>query len=264
MSVFDDDDSQPFDAQAVVNDIYSSVDFAPGSNDAADLAAKNPEDRAQFIADLTAQRDRRAAPTDRAPDGVRPAPSSRFGESAPASIAPFGEVFTGADVGNLDSTAGKGFQFRLGEALKAIRRQGAGRGLSGTNRVWQALQDQATGMADSFYNEDFGRELAGYTTRRDTHMGNEQARYGSQRSNRLDDFGIFTDARNFDRSVLVDDRNFNRGVVERDRDFGRTLTNDAWGRGADLWNMNRTDQNDAFTQNLSLEELRRRYAPRPA
>lgn len=53
----------PFDAAAEVAKIFAGSGFGAGSTDVANLAGKNPEDRAKFIADLTKQRDLRAAPT---------------------------------------------------------------------------------------------------------------------------------------------------------------------------------------------------------
>lgn len=50
-----------FDAAAEVNKIFAGSGIAPGESDIANLAAKNPADRAQFLSDLTAQRDRRAS-----------------------------------------------------------------------------------------------------------------------------------------------------------------------------------------------------------
>lgn len=58
-----DDPNAPFNPQDEVAHIFSGSGFNPGETDIANLAGKHPEDRAQFIRDLTAQRDVRAAPT---------------------------------------------------------------------------------------------------------------------------------------------------------------------------------------------------------
>lgn len=52
-----------FDAAAEVNKIFAGSGMAAGETDVANLAGKNAEDRNKFLADLTAQRDLRAAPT---------------------------------------------------------------------------------------------------------------------------------------------------------------------------------------------------------
>lgn len=182
---------------------------------------------------------------------------------APAPIAAFGETFTAPTAEQ--AKASGGFQFRLGEALQAIRRGGTAKGLTGTNQVWSALQDRATGLADAYYQSDFNNALAGFETRRGTHFMNEEGRFNSERANRGDTWGQSTDVfgmgrtnRMDDRAIYVDDRNYNRGVLESDRTFDRTLTNDAWGRGADLFNFNRANRQDDFSEAVTLEELRQR------
>ena len=52
-----------FNASAEIAKIFGGSGISAGETDAANLASKNPEDRAKFLADLTAQRDRRTAAT---------------------------------------------------------------------------------------------------------------------------------------------------------------------------------------------------------
>lgn len=187
---------------------------------------------------------------------------------APQSIQPFTRTFTAPTMD--DVTKSEPFRFRLGEALQAIERGGLAKGTFGTNQTWKALQEQASGMAGDEYARQYDRKLGEFLTERDIWNQNEQNRFGSQRTNRMDDRGIFEDDRNFSRGVFESDRGFGRLLnrdarsdFESDRGFGRQIDLDTWGRGLDVWNLNRTDRQDAFNNDITLQDLLQRYRPRP-
>jgi hypothetical protein len=148
-----------------------------------------------------------------------PAPSSGgFSSGAPASISPF--TFDPSSVGKSDA-----FKFRFDKALEALQRTGASRGSYFSPQTWKAIEAEASGQASQEYGAEFGRQF-------DTHRWNEENRYNSQRSNRLDDFGIYDTNRRFDRGVYEDDRNFGRGVYQDDRNFDYGKNRDTMG---DYW-----------------------------
>ena len=169
---------------------------------------------------------------------------------APQSIQPFGQQFTAPTLDEVRNSPG--FQFRLGEAMQAIERSGLAKGTYFTNRTARAMQGQASDLASAEYDKLFNQKMGGLTTNRDTHFLNEGGRYDSERANRLDDFGMFDTNRKFDF-----------GVMDSNRNFGRATTNDQWGRGVDLWGMNRQTGLDQFNQGATIAELINRYTPRP-
>lgn len=273
-SIFDDDDSQPdFDAEAEVNRIFGGSGMAAGETDAANLAAKNPEDRAQFIADLTAQRNLRAASnggnggsaSPSSGGGTSGGPSVPQGSGAPQSIQPFTREFNAPTI---DSVRNSGtFQFRLGEAINAIKKAGLAKGTFFTNQTAKALEEQASGIGSDEYDKQYDRSMGEFLTGRDTHFLNEEGRYGSQRTNRVDDWGQATDIFGMGRTNRMDDNTIrlsDQSILDSNRGFDRLMQNDQWGRGADLWNMNRTDRQDDFSNNLTIEQMRNQYRPRPS
>ena len=184
--------------------------------------------------------------------------------AAPAPMQAFGETFTAPDPQK--SRESPGFQFRFDQAMEAIERSGLAKGNYFTNAVSQGLQEQGANIADTYYDQDYGRALSDYTTRRDTHNQNEGNRfdseranrgdswgqetdtYGMTRTNRMDDRGIFEDDRNFGRSVYTDDRNFGRSVYQDDRNFNRGVYVDDrnYGRGVLESDRNYGMQRDEF------------------
>ncbi len=176
-------------------------------------------------------------------------PPMRLGDArgpggGPPPIRPYGQTFAAPTLA--DVRASPGFQFRLGEALQAIERSGLAKGTYFTGQTARALQGRAADLAADEYHNLFGQQLAGYETNRYTHFRNEDGRYGSQRTNRMDDVGIADANRRFDFDVM-----------DRNRNFGRALTTDQWGRGTDVWNMDRTDTNDEWDRYYRGKALER-------
>ena len=207
------------DDASIIGGLASKYGIGAGETDLANLHGKNPEDRAAFIAALDAQYARRAAPSGGG-GGSAPAQSASggFSSGAPQSIQPFS--FDPSSVGKSDA-----FKFRFDKALEAIKRVGVAKGSYFNPQTWKAAEDEASGLASQEFGNEFDRQFQ-------THDWNETNRYNSQRSNRLDDFGMFDTNRRFDRSVYQDDRNFGRGVFENDRNFDYGKTRDTMG---DYW-----------------------------
>lgn len=220
----------PEDA-ALLQQMAAQYNINPGETDAANLALKNPEDRDQFLRDLNAQFQLRAAsnggpreeeqgysfapqqvaaPAQSAPQNIPIGP-------APQSIQPYQPFsFDPSQVGQSDA-----FKFRFDKAMQAIQRSGAAKGTLLTNQTLAALQREASGLASQEYDAEYGRQANTYDLNRGTHQFNEQGRYDSQRANRLDDYSFMDTDRTFNRGVYEDDRNFGRGVLESDRAFNR-------------------------------------------
>jgi hypothetical protein len=170
---------------------------------------------------------------------------------APNAMQPFNRQFTAPTMAEVQGS--EPFKFRLGEAVNVIKRAGLASGNFLTNNTAKALQEQASGIASEEYGKEYGRRWNEYTGAADIHFQNEGNRYSSERTNRTDDFGIFDTNRKFDF-----------GVLDSNRNFDRTLTNDNWGRGVDLWTMNRGNRQDDFTETVTIGELLERLRPRPA
>lgn len=123
-----------------------------------------------------------------------------------------------------------GFQFRLGEGMKALQRSAAAKGTLLTGGTLKGMNDYAQSSASQEYGNTYNRAYNEYDTRRTDFLTNEANRYRSEaqnlgmnwginsdyfnmgRANRMDDFGIFNTNRNYDFGVFDSNRNFSRGL----------------------------------------------------
>lgn len=210
---------------------------------------------------------------------------------APDQRAPSYPGFTAPTVD--EARQDPGWQFRLKEALQALERSAAAKGSYLTPNTMQGLMEISQGMAgdeygnvygrrfnewgtgyDRLVGEDetaFGRGLTTYgtnrgnqkdlfDTRRDIWETNEGNRFGSGRTNRMDDLSILTGNRQYalgsrglDLQALAGDRNYalgNRGLdlSNRQFEFGSDLANRQFdfGRDQDAWSRRRSGYLDDF------------------
>lgn len=123
------------------------------------------------------------------------------------------------------------YQFKVSELTKGVNRGAAARGLSFTNAARQELGDRLNGLASTELDAEYGRQAGAFDR----------------------NFGTFDSNRNFAANRA--DTGWNQA---------RTDVNDQWGRGSDLWSMNRTDRQDQFDNNYRLSDLVLARRPRPA
>ena len=220
-----------------------------------------------------------------------PAPSSiqPFGEQftyadflAPERRAPGYASYRPTTVSDLE--ADPSWKLRLSEAQKALERSAAASGSYLTPNTMQAItrnsqdyasnefgnvdtrrfRDWGTGYnrlrdedADSFsrdlstYGTNRGNQSENFDRRRSIFETNEQNRYNSQRTNRMDDFGIVTGDRNFglaNQNMDLLNRQFD---FTKDRDaFDRTRT--SYLDDFNMW----TDRDDEYAlRGYKLAEL---------
>ncbi|WP_186083823.1 hypothetical protein [Burkholderia gladioli] len=86
-----------------------------------------------------------------------------------------------------EAQATPGYQFTLGQGLKAAQNSASARGLGSSGAAIKGAESYATGLADSTYNDVFNRDLSAYTTNRNNALGNFTTNYGvaSDNVNRL-------------------------------------------------------------------------------
>lgn len=178
-----------------------------------------------------------------------PAPSLPSRPGAPRSISPWTEIFQGTAPNPLrpweqkfnaptvdEATNSPGFQFRLGEGIKALQRSAAARGTLLTGGTLKGLMQYAGDEASKEYQNVYNRSVGEYESERQNFLGNEANRYGnevdrynrqlgeydirrqnfltnegnrfnSERSNRLDDFNIDSSYFQMGRQNRLDDFN---------------------------------------------------------
>jgi len=135
-----------------------------------------------------------------------------FTQLAPQSIQPFTAQFSAPTMQQAEQSPG--FQFRLGEGLKALQRSAAARGTLLTGGTLKSLTDYAQGSASQEYDKVYGRAMGEYGQQFGIHQWNEGSRFDSQRQNRADDYGMFANDRGFNFGVFTDARNDRRRVED--------------------------------------------------
>lgn len=189
--------------------------------DVEDFLRRNPGDEHRVMSALV-----------KSPQGggeaSAPSSSGASYEGAPRAIQPYTPFsFDASSVGT-----SKPFTFRYDKAIEAVKRLGASRGTYFNPQTWKAVEAEASGLAADEVNNEYSRQADTYDRNFGTHAWNEEGRYNSERTNRVDDWGFMDGDRRFNRGVYEDDRNFNRGVLESDRGFGyqqgRDKVNDTW------------------------------------
>lgn len=122
---------------------------------------------------------------------------------SPDPLAPWTETFTAPTAEQALSSPG--FQFRLGEGLKAIERSAAAKGTLLTGGTQKGLQGYGQDMASQEYGNVYNRAYNEYDTRRTNFLQNEANRYNSQRGNLQDQWGINSDYFDMGRANRLDD-----------------------------------------------------------
>lgn len=86
-----------------------------------------------------------------------------------------------------EAAATPGYQFTLGQGLKAAQNSASARGLGASGAALKGASAYATGLADSTYGDTFNRALATYSTNRGNALSNFGTNYGvaSDAVNRL-------------------------------------------------------------------------------
>lgn len=150
---------------------------------------------------------------------------------SPDPLKPWEEQFNAPTAE--DAINSPGFQFRLGEGLKALERSAAAKGTLLTGGTMKGLTDYSQNKASEEYGNVYNRAYNEYDTKRQNFLQNEANRYNSQRSNLNDQWGINSDYFNMGRVNRLDDfnifdtsRKYNFGVMDSNRNFGRNLNND--------------------------------------
>jgi len=132
-------------------------------------------------------------------------PSLPTSGPAPKPLQPWTETFTAPTMEQALNEPG--FQFQLGEGLKTLQRSAASRGTLLTGGTQKGLIGYANDLANTNYQNVYNRAYNEYDTRRTNFLTNEANRYTSERSNRLDDWGISSDYFNMGRANRLDDFN---------------------------------------------------------
>lgn len=167
---------------------------------------------------------------------------------SPDPLRPWEETFNAPTAE--DATNSPGFQFRLGEGLKALERSAAAKGTLLTGGALKGEQRYAQNAASGEYKDVYNRAYNEYDTRRTNFLSNEANRYNSQRSNLTDQWGFNSDLFGMNRTNRVDDWGiasdyFNQGQAERKTDF-------------DIWN---TQDTNAFNKIYQTAMLKKPPSP---
>lgn len=149
-----------------------------------------------------------------------------------------------------DALKEPGFQFQLGEGLKALQRSAAARGTLLTGGTQKGLIAYGNDLANTNYKDVYNRAYNEYDTNRQNFLTNEANRYNSEFQNMNKEWGMDSDIFG----------------------MGRTNRMDSWGIGSDYFNMGQTDRmNDfniwnttdmnSFLKALQLAQLKKPPSP---
>lgn len=194
-------------------------------------------------------------PAPQLPTLRQPPPAFR----APDPLAPWTETFTAPTAE--DAAKEPGFQFQLGEGLKALERSAAAKGTLLTGGTLKGESAWATDFANTNYKDVYGRAANEYDTRRTNFLTNEANRYNSQvqnEQNRYDseyqnwagqfgqEAGLFGMADlNRMHSWGIGSDYFNMGQAQRLNDFN-------------IWN---ESSPDSFSNLLKLAQVKKPTSP---
>lgn len=167
---------------------------------------------------------------------------------SPDPLRPWEETFKAPTAE--DATNSPGFQFRLGEGLKALERSAAAKGTLLTGGTLKGEQRYAQNTASNEYKDVYGRAYNEYDTRRTNFLQNEANRYNSQRSNLGDQWGMNTDVFGMNNTNRMNDWQinsdyFNQGLAEKQQNF-------------DIWN---TQDTNAFNKIYQTAMLKKPPSP---
>lgn len=262
------------DNQQIVEQLAQNAGVAGSTNniasDTAALAAKNPEDRAQFISDLNTQYQASAhnvpggggsddsggvsgprmgsgSSGGRLPDGSYPLGTfgGGFNEGAPQSIQPFTDTFSAPTTVDLQNSPG--FLGRVATADRGIQNSAAARGTLLTGGTLKGLSAYNQDLASNEYNNLFGQNMQQYLNKFNIFNTNETNRFNSQSANRNTDYGMFNTNRNFDLSA--NNQFFNQGMANKN--FGLASNNQFFNQGMSLANFGLNANNQQFDQGLA-------------
>lgn len=196
---------------------------------------------------------------------------------APDPLAPWTGSFTAPTAEAAASEPG--FQFQLGEALKAIERSAAAKGTLLTGGTGKALEGRAVDLANTNYKDVYGRAYNEYDTRRSDFLNNEANRFTSQVSNennRYDSEFANWQGQYGQEAGLFGMADQNRmhdwGINSDYFNMGRANRLDDWGMDVDIYGMNRnnrlddfsmwnTNDTSSFNKLLALANLRKPVSP---
>lgn len=158
---------------------------------------------------------------------------------SPQSLQPWTEQFQAPTA--QESINSPGFQFRLGEGLKALQRSAAAKGTLLTGGTLKASNDYAQNQATTQYQQDYNNAYNTYDSRRQNFLTNEANRYQSQFANNGQQWNIASDyfnqgsaLRQQDFNIFDANRNFDFGVTNSNRNFNQTLNQDYFNNGLQL------------------------------
>lgn len=146
----------------------------------------------------------RLFPRPNLPSGRGPGSASNM-YPPPDPLKPWEGKFTAPTLEQ--ATDSPGFQFRIGEGVKALQRSAAAKGTLLTGGTLKGLLRYTGDEASKEYTNVYNRAVGEYEGERTNFLNNEANRYNSQRSNRLDDFGIDSDYFQMGRQNRLDDFN---------------------------------------------------------
>lgn len=124
---------------------------------------------------------------------------------APNFMQPFSEMFSAPTADDL--LKDPSFLGRLQAGTTALERAAAKRGTLLTGGHLKGLSNFASDYASQEYGNVYQRAMNEYMNRANIHFTNEGNRYNSQRTNRMDDWGINLDEFNMNRATANDQFN---------------------------------------------------------
>lgn len=152
---------------------------------------------------------------------------------APDPLAPWTEQFSAPTAEQAANEPG--FQFQLGEGLKALERSAAAKGTLLTGGTGKGEAAWATDFANTNYGNVYDRAANEYEGRRGNFLTNEANRYNSQVSNERNRYD--TEYQNWAGQYGQEAGLF---------DMGRANRMDSWGIGSDYFNMGQLQRMNDF------------------
>lgn len=184
------------------------------SNPPPEVSAASPPSGSGF----QPGRDNRPNPSDYGRPGVPDLANFR----SPDPLRPWEGEFSAPTMEQ--ASAEPGFQFALGEGLKALERSSAAKGTLLTGGAGKGLVRYGNEFANKNYGNVYDRAYNEYEGKRTNFLNNEMTRFNSQRANLGDQFGFNESLFGMNRTNRMDDYGiasnyFDQGQAQRRQDF---------------------------------------------
>jgi hypothetical protein len=175
----------PVAAEAVNPHIEAAKAAGLSQDTINDFLARNPGDAHRLLSAY----DNEHGPDDPAPASSGMTLASMSG--GPRAISPYTRQFVAPTMEQVQSSPG--FQFRLGEGMKALERSAAAKGTLLTGATGKSLAQFGQDYASNEYDKAYGRAVGEFQQDFGVHQWNEGNRFSSERTNRMDSHGIDQD-----------------------------------------------------------------------